>query len=76
MAEAGGLSLLEALSAVPDPRGRKGRRHPLGTVLALLSVAMMCGAGACTRPCSGGATRARAWPASWGWAGTASPRTG
>ena len=37
------MSLLEALSCVPDPRGRKGRRHPLQAVLALLSVAMMCG---------------------------------
>ncbi len=43
MAEASGLSLVEALSSVPDPRGRKGRRHPLGAVLALLSVATMCG---------------------------------
>lgn len=43
MAEASGLSLAEALSCVPDPRGRKGRRHPLGAVLALLSVATMCG---------------------------------
>lgn len=37
------LSLLEALSAVPDPRSRHGRRHPLPAVLALLSVATMCG---------------------------------
>ncbi len=43
MAHAIGLSLLEALSSVPDPRGRKGRRHPLQAVLALLSVATMCG---------------------------------
>ncbi len=37
------LSLLEALSSVPDPRRRRGRRHPLPAVLALLSVATMCG---------------------------------
>ena len=37
------LSLLEALSSVPDPRRRRGTRHPLPAVLALLSVATMCG---------------------------------
>lgn len=37
------LSLLEALSSVPDPRSRQGRRHPLSAVLALVSVATMCG---------------------------------
>lgn len=37
------LSLLEALSSVPDPRSRRGRRHPLSAVLALVSVATMCG---------------------------------
>lgn len=37
------LSLLEALSSVPDPRRRQGTRHPLPAVLALLSVATMCG---------------------------------
>lgn len=37
------LSLLEALSSVPDPRRRRGTRHPLAAVLALLSVATMCG---------------------------------
>jgi hypothetical protein len=34
---------MDALSAVPDPRCPKGRRHPLPAVLALLSVAVMCG---------------------------------
>lgn len=37
------LSLLEALSSVPDPRRRRGTRHPLPAVLGLLSVATMCG---------------------------------
>jgi len=37
------LSLIEALSSVPDPRSRKGLRHPLAGVLALVSVATMCG---------------------------------
>ena len=37
------LSLLEALSSVPDPRRKRGTRHPLSAVLALLSVATMCG---------------------------------
>lgn len=43
MAAALSLSLLEALSSVPDPRSPRGRRHPLVGVLALLSVATMCG---------------------------------
>ena len=43
MAERLELSLMQALSKVPDPRSRFGRRHPLPAVLALLSVAVMCG---------------------------------
>lgn len=43
MAKVVELSLMQALSQVPDPRSRFGRRHPLPAVLALLSVAMMCG---------------------------------
>lgn len=39
-----GSSLLRALAAVPDPRSRHGRRHPLPAVLALATVAMLCGA--------------------------------
>lgn len=37
------LSLIEALSLVPDPRRRRGTRHPLPAVMALLSVATICG---------------------------------
>jgi hypothetical protein len=37
------LSLLDALSSVPDPRHPRGRRHPLPAVLGLLCVATMCG---------------------------------
>jgi len=39
-----GPSLLRALAAVPDPRSRHGRRHPLQAVLALATVAMLSGA--------------------------------
>lgn len=37
------LSLVDALASVPDPRRRRGLRHPLPAVLALVSVATMCG---------------------------------
>lgn len=36
-------SLYEVLAEVPDPRYRKGRRHPLPAVLTLLVVAMLSG---------------------------------
>jgi len=38
-----GLSLLEALAQVPDPRSRHGRVHPLPAVLALTVLAMLRG---------------------------------
>ena len=37
-------SLLEALTAVPDPRCRRGQRYQLAPVLALSVCAMVCGA--------------------------------
>jgi hypothetical protein len=40
---AGALSLLEVLAAVPDPRSRKGRRHPLTAILSLSVVAILAG---------------------------------
>lgn len=36
-------SLYEALAEIPDPRYRKGRRHPLPAILTLLVVAMLSG---------------------------------
>jgi DDE_Tnp_1-associated/Transposase DDE domain len=37
-------SLLSFLAAVPDPRSRHGRQHPLSAILALACCAIMCGA--------------------------------
>lgn len=37
------LSLLDVLSQVPDPRSRRGRRHPLSSILCLAVVAMLAG---------------------------------
>jgi hypothetical protein len=36
--------LVDALRAVPDPRKRRGQRHPLAAILALACAAMLCGA--------------------------------
>ncbi len=38
------LSLLEVLAQIPDPRSRRGRRHPLSAILALAVLAMLTGA--------------------------------
>ena len=38
-----GLSLLEVLAEVPDPRSRRGRVHPLPAILALTVLAMLRG---------------------------------
>lgn len=40
---AAALCLLDALSLVPDPRDRRGRRHPLVAVLGLTVVAILAG---------------------------------
>lgn len=37
------ISLFDCLSSVPDPRSALGKRHPLGAILTLCSVAMLCG---------------------------------
>src|SRR5919109_1295673 len=37
------LSLVEVLATVPDPRFRKGRRHPLTAILSLAVVATLAG---------------------------------
>jgi DDE_Tnp_1-associated len=42
--EAFGRSLLAAFATVPDPRQRRGRRHPLPAILALSAAAMLSGA--------------------------------
>ena len=37
------LSLLEELARIPDPRNRRGTRHPLSAILALTVLAMLTG---------------------------------
>jgi hypothetical protein len=39
-----GPSLLSVLATVPDPRGRRGKRHPLSAILAMAVAATLCGA--------------------------------
>jgi len=43
MSSACGASLLTCLSQVSDPRGRKGRRHPLAAMLTAVASALLCG---------------------------------
>jgi DDE family transposase len=38
------LTLLAVLAQVPDPRSRRGRRHPLSAILSLAVLAMLSGA--------------------------------
>ena len=38
-----GLSLMEALASVPDPRKPRGLRHPLTAILGLTAVAVLAG---------------------------------
>jgi hypothetical protein len=40
--------LLATLAAIPDPRGRKGRRHPLAAMLAATICGILTGATGCT----------------------------
>ena len=37
-------SLLSFLADVPDPRSRRGQRHPLTAILGLVCCAILCGA--------------------------------
>lgn len=39
-----GPSLIRAFEALPDPRSKRGRRHPLTAILTLAVCAMLCGA--------------------------------
>src|SRR3954470_5420977 len=52
-------TLLQALEAVPDPRHRRGRRHPLHSVLYLALGAVLAGADS--------------WAAVAGWAAVTDP---
>ena len=44
MSSACGRDLREILSQVPDPRGRKGRRHSLSAMLTAVVCGVLCGA--------------------------------
>src|SRR5437773_6721688 len=43
MAEAREKSLFEVFAEIPDPRKRRGTRHPLAALLTLTTVAMLSG---------------------------------
>ena len=37
-----GFHLLDILAEVPDPRKKKGKRHPLKAILGLIVIGLMC----------------------------------
>ena len=41
--EATRKSLWDVLRSIPDPRGRRGRRYPMATLLGLLFIAALAG---------------------------------
>ena len=43
MTRSSSCHLLDMLAEVPDPRKEKGKRHPLGAMLALTVVGLLCG---------------------------------
>ena len=58
--------LIDMLAEVPDPRNKKGKRHPLKSILALVVIGLMCGHNGWTSI----ATWARAQPTlakAFGW---------
>lgn len=62
-----GGSLWEAFEGVPDPRGKRGRRHPLPAVLTLASVAMLSGARSLYAVAQFGRDRGKAFAAALGF---------
>ena len=54
--------LLERLAMIPDPRDRRGRRHPLASVLAVSAAAVAAGARSVTADRRVGHRRALAGP--------------
>jgi predicted transposase YbfD/YdcC len=52
--------LVEHSAALVDPRGARGRRHPLGAMLALAVAATLCGCGSYTAMAEWGRTYGRA----------------
>jgi DDE_Tnp_1-associated len=51
--EAEAPHLLACLATISDPRGRRGRRHPLVAILAMAAAAVLAGARSMTRSPSG-----------------------
>lgn len=61
------ISLFDCFSNVPDPRSPLGKRHPLGAILTLCSVAMLCGSRSLYAIAQFGRDRGRAFAAALGF---------
>jgi hypothetical protein len=67
------ISLFDCFSSVPDPRSPLGKRHPLGAILTLCSVAMLCGCRSVYAIAQFGRDRGRHFAAALGFTRDATP---
>jgi predicted transposase YbfD/YdcC len=68
-----GRPLSDVLAAIPDPRQARGKRYPLGAVLALACAAMLCGYRSYSALAEGGRNYGAALLQAWGFPRATAP---